>query len=190
MKTLLYRLRRLLQGRRRDDEIREELAFHLEEDEADRVDAGVGADAAKRAARLDLGNATLHAEDTRAVWISRVVERIAQDLRYALRRMRRSPVFSIVAIASPATVRPLPGSSSGRRRTRSWCARGAHCLRYAIWTPVVESTRSAASMRLVSSTGWSGESAYSVARRVRIASMRAPFFGWKNRDASQNVSVK
>ena len=44
-----------------------------------------------------------------------------------------------------------PRSSSGRNE------RAAHCFTYAIWTPVVESTRSAASIRLVSRIGKSGE---------------------------------
>jgi hypothetical protein len=49
-------------------------------------------------------------------------------------------------------------SSSGARNSSGRNERGAHFFTYAICTPVVESTRSAASMRLVNRTGYSGES--------------------------------
>jgi hypothetical protein len=54
---------------------------------------------------------------------------------------------------------------------------------------VVESTRSAASSRLVSRTGHRSVPAYSVSMASRTASMRAPFSGRKYLDARQNVSV-
>jgi hypothetical protein len=46
-----------------------------------------------------------------------------------------------------------PGAGELGDATSGGCARGAQRLRYAIWTPTVESTRSAASIRLVRSTG-------------------------------------
>jgi hypothetical protein len=54
----------------------------------------------------------------------------------------------------------------------------------------VESTRSAASMRETSSTASSSGARLLAAMASRIASMRSPFFGWKKRLFSQNVSVK
>ena len=48
--------------------------------------------------------------------------------------------------ASPWTACPAPASSDGTRKLERCCERGAHCLTYAICTPVVESTRSAASI--------------------------------------------
>src|SRR5664280_1026640 len=56
-------------------------------------------------------------------------------------------------------------------------------------SPLVESTRSAASRRLVRSTGHSGLPAYSASMASRTASMRAPLAGRKNRESVQNVSV-
>jgi hypothetical protein len=58
-------------------------------------------------------------------------------------------------------------------------------LRYAIWSPVVESTRSAASISEVSSTASSSGPRPFLAMASRMASTRAPFFGWKNRLRSQ-----
>jgi putative ABC transport system permease protein len=44
------------------------------------------------------GNATLAREDARAVWASRRIDEAWQDVRYALRSMRRQPGFAIAAI--------------------------------------------------------------------------------------------
>ena len=61
-----------------------------------------------------------------------------------------------VASASPSSARPGPASRCGTSRRSGLYERGAHSLTYAICTPVVESTRSAASSRLVSRIGSSG----------------------------------
>ena len=82
-----------------------------------------------------------------------------------------------------------PSSNCGTSSRSGLNERGAHCLTYAICTPVVESTRSAASSRLVSRIGSSGVPAWSTAIASRMASIRSPLCGWKNRDSTQNVSV-
>jgi predicted permease len=102
MRRLLRRFARLFWRRRDADAIREELAFHVDEDADDRIATGVAPDDARRAARRELGNATIVVEDTRAVWTWPALERIVGDVRYALRRAVRAPIFSLVAIVSLA----------------------------------------------------------------------------------------
>ncbi len=84
--------------------------------------------------------------------------------------------------------RPGPARSSGTRSSNGLNDRGAHCFTYAIWTPVVESTRSAASMSDVNRSGYKGDPAYSDSRQSRAASIRAAFSGRKNLACRLNVS--
>jgi len=100
MIALLNRLRALVRRSRRDAEIRDELRFHLDEEEDERRAAGLSGVQARAAARRDLGNPTLVAEDTRAAWGWRWLEHLAQDFAYALRIVRRRPGFTTAAILS------------------------------------------------------------------------------------------
>ena len=88
--------------RRKEDELREELAFHLAEEASERQAGGLSADQATWAARRDLGNVTLLREDTRAVWSWIWLEQLAQDIRYGLRMMAANKTFSAMAILSLA----------------------------------------------------------------------------------------
>jgi predicted permease len=87
---------------RKEQELRDELQFHLEEETRERLDEGLPLEVARRAAHRDLGNAALVREDTRAVWSWMLVEQLAQDVRYALRMMIKSPVFTTLIVASLA----------------------------------------------------------------------------------------
>jgi predicted permease len=96
------KLKWLAQRRRKEDELSEELQFHLEE-EAERHRAeGASAEEALRAARRELGNAGLVREDTRSAWGWTMVEQLGQDLRYALRTMAGNRVFTALAVLSLA----------------------------------------------------------------------------------------
>ncbi len=97
MPSFMRKLIWLMQRRRKEAELREELQFHLEEEAEERHQDGVPEEQARWAARRELGNVTLLEERIRTVWIWTFWEQVIQDLRYGVRMMRKNPVFTVVA---------------------------------------------------------------------------------------------
>jgi predicted permease len=79
-----------------DQDIRE----HIEIETQDNIARGMSPEAARSAALRKFGNATRVQEDAREVWSSVWLEQLAQDIRYGLRTMRKSPgVTAVVVVA-------------------------------------------------------------------------------------------
>jgi predicted permease len=131
----------LARRRTREEDLAEELRFHLEEDAELRQELGLAGREALRGARRELGNLALVQEDTRAAWGWTLVEQFAQDLRYALRTMAANRLFSLLAILSLALgiganvaiysfmdallLRSLPVADPGRLVVLNWHAKSA-----------------------------------------------------------------
>lgn len=98
-------LRRLLNFGRDDAltrDIEREVAFHLREREDELRSQGMSEPVAAREARRQFGNPTFQQERTRDADIIAWLDSLAGDVRYALRALGRSPVFTVVAVASLA----------------------------------------------------------------------------------------
>ena len=91
-----------IQGRRKEDEVREELAFHLAREIEEHRAAGLNEDEARWAAQRDLGNEARLREDARAVWTWRPFDELSQDLRFALRTLFKQRIVAVFAITSLA----------------------------------------------------------------------------------------
>lgn len=87
---------------RRKEELDEELHAHLRMAVADRVERGETPGEARKNALREMGNLPLIADVTRATWGGMWLERILQDVRYALRQMRRAPGFATTVVATLA----------------------------------------------------------------------------------------
>ena len=74
----------------RDDELAREIRTHLDLEVEERVADGMSEMDARYAARRAFGNVTRTQEDVRAVWTRRWLDEIVQDVRYALRTLRKS----------------------------------------------------------------------------------------------------
>jgi len=99
---LFRHFRSWLRRGRLDDELREELAQHAAWKAEALIDDGVPEAEARRRAAVAIGNATRLREQSRAIWGFPSLDSIGQDVRYGLRQMRRSPMFTAVAVLSLA----------------------------------------------------------------------------------------
>ncbi len=85
-----------------ENDMQREMQFHLDMAAQRNERRGVSPDAAKRQARLTFGSAEEFKEAGREVSRARLAENVLDDVRYALRGMRRAPAFSVTAVATMA----------------------------------------------------------------------------------------
>ena len=97
-RQVCLRTRSLWRWRRRESELDEEIRFHLAEETEERVAAGMSPEQASAAARRDFGNVPLIRELTRETWGWGPAERVFQDVRTAIRGMRRNPSYPCAVV--------------------------------------------------------------------------------------------
>src|SRR5580693_5359502 len=97
MSPWLRRLAVLLRRERYGGELDEEMAFHREQAEKEFVAGGMTPEEARFAAMRQFGNATRMRERSHEVMSLRV-ETVAQDLRFAMRQLRKNSGFATTAI--------------------------------------------------------------------------------------------
>src|SRR3954467_4590402 len=100
LRSLVVRLRALMQPRVVEAELDEEMRYHLERDVERRIAHGQAPDRAAADARRAFGSMTAAREDAREAQRGRFIDQLTQDLQYALRGYRRTPGFTAVVLLS------------------------------------------------------------------------------------------
>jgi predicted permease len=87
---------KMLQG------LEQDIQDHIARETEDNIARGMSPADARTAAMRKFGNVTLVKEDAREVWTVVWLERLAQDVKFGLRLMKKTPVFTAVAVLTLA----------------------------------------------------------------------------------------
>ena len=143
--TILHlRLRSLLRDSRVEGDLDEELRYHLERLVDENISAGMSREAARRAALRSMGGMEQRKEECRDMRGLRPIHHFIDDIRFAVRQLRKSPEFTVTAVlmlalgicsssaifgfVEAALIKPLPYRNPERllgvfEKIDPWCQR-------------------------------------------------------------------
>src|SRR3954470_12764137 len=98
MKRMGWFWRNLFRRHAVEHDLHEEIASYVELLTEEKVAAGMSPEAARRAAKIELGSAESVKEAVRSVSAGIVVRQTMQDLQYAARMLKGQPGFLVISV--------------------------------------------------------------------------------------------